>query len=212
MKLLTSHCNYKWLPNLFTGDGKWVTYVNHTRKRKWLRVEQSGIETPKKELHPRIVMWSTWWSVTGVIHLEVLPTSSTITTDLYWQQLDRVVAKLGEKQNKVCFSMTMPNLTLQIRHVKKYWSSDGLCFHICRILQTWLSLTTIYFVLLPMTWAKREMTKKTTSKWISATPLGKSPRSSTNEGFCLFQSVGDKSQIVPEHTLLNLSCIFVVKK
>jgi hypothetical protein len=138
-------------------------------------------------------MLSTWWGVKGVIHWEVLPTSSTVTTDLYCQQLDQVPTKLGEKENKVYFSMTTRNLTLQIRHVKKYWSSDGLGFHICRILQTWLSLNTICFVLLPMTWAKKKMTKKTTSKWTSATALAKSPRSSTNEGSFLFQSVGDKS-------------------
>jgi hypothetical protein len=65
-------------------------------------------------------MLSTWWGVIGIINWDVLPTSSTVTADLYCQQSDRVAAKLGEKQNKVYFSMTTPNLTLQIRHVKKY--------------------------------------------------------------------------------------------
>jgi hypothetical protein len=101
-------------------------------------------------------MLSTWWGVKGAIHWEVLPTSSTVTADLYCQQLDQVPTKLGEKENKVYFSMTTRNLTLQIRHVKKYWSSDGLGCHICRILQTWLSLNTICFVLLPMTWAEKK--------------------------------------------------------
>jgi hypothetical protein len=147
----------------------------------------------KKGTLLKVVMLSTWWGVIGIINWEVLPTSSSVTADVYCQQSDRVAAKLEEKQNKVYFSMATPNLTLQIRHLKKYWSSDGLCFDICCILQTWLSLTTTCFVLLPMTWAEKKLTNKTTSKWTSVTSLAKSPKSSINEGFFPFQSVGDKS-------------------
>ena len=35
MDLLTSHCNYKWLRNLVTGDEKWVLCINDARKRQW---------------------------------------------------------------------------------------------------------------------------------------------------------------------------------
>jgi len=103
MELLTSHRTYEWLRNLVTGDEKWVLYVNHTRKRQWLEVGQSGIATPKDDLHPKKVMLSVWWSVRGIIHWELLPTGSTITADLYCQQLDRVAAELQEKQDKVYF-------------------------------------------------------------------------------------------------------------
>ncbi len=45
-------------------------------------------------------MLSNWW---GLIHWELLPTGSTITADLYCQQLDRVTAILQGKQDKVYF-------------------------------------------------------------------------------------------------------------
>jgi hypothetical protein len=60
MELLTSHRNYEWLRNLITGDEKWVMYVNHTRKRQWLGIGQSGIATPKSDFHPKMVILSVW--------------------------------------------------------------------------------------------------------------------------------------------------------
>lgn len=103
MQLLTFRRSHEWLRNLITGDEKWVMYVNHTRKRQWLAVGQTGIATPKSDLHPKMVMLSVWWGVKGVVHWELLPTGSTITADLYCQQLDRVAAKLQGKQDKVYF-------------------------------------------------------------------------------------------------------------
>jgi hypothetical protein len=52
--------------------------------------------------------------------------------------------------------MTTPDLTLQSQGMKNYSSSDGLWFHIHRILQTWLPLTTICSVLLPIICAKKK--------------------------------------------------------
>jgi histone-lysine N-methyltransferase SETMAR len=46
-------------------------------------------------------MLSVWWGVRGIIHWELLPTGCAITADLYCQQLDRVAAKLQEKQDKI---------------------------------------------------------------------------------------------------------------
>ena len=103
MELLTSHRNYEWLRNLITGDEKWVMYVNHTRKRQWLGVGQSGVATPKRDLHPKMVMLSVWWNARGVIHWELRPTGNTVTVDVYCEQLDRVAAKLQGKQDKVYF-------------------------------------------------------------------------------------------------------------
>ncbi|CAF1504907.1 unnamed protein product, partial [Didymodactylos carnosus] len=94
MDLLTSHRNYEWLRNLITGDEKWVLYVNHTRKRQWLGVGQTGTATPKNDLHPKKVMLSVWWGVKRIIHWELLPVGCTVTADLDGEQLDRVAQKL----------------------------------------------------------------------------------------------------------------------
>ena len=37
MELMMSHWNYRWLHNLIAGDERWMLYVDHTRKRQWLR-------------------------------------------------------------------------------------------------------------------------------------------------------------------------------
>jgi histone-lysine N-methyltransferase SETMAR len=103
MELMTSHRNYEWLRNLITGDEKWVLYVNHTRKRQWLSVRETGVPTPKDDLHPKMVMLSIWWGMRGVIHWELLPTNSTINADCYCKQLDIVAAKLQGKQDRVFF-------------------------------------------------------------------------------------------------------------
>jgi histone-lysine N-methyltransferase SETMAR len=103
MELLTSHPNYEWLHDLISGNEKRVVYVNHTRKRQWLGVGQSDIATPKSYLHAKMVMLSVWCGVRGVIHWELLPTGSTVTADVYCEQLDRVAAKLQGKQGKVYF-------------------------------------------------------------------------------------------------------------
>jgi len=50
-----------------------------------------------------MVVLSVWWGVRGVIHWELLPTGCTVTADLYFQQLERVAAKLQGKQDKVYF-------------------------------------------------------------------------------------------------------------
>ncbi len=103
MELRGSRRNYQWLHNLITGDEKWVLYVNHTRKRQWLGVGQTGIAMPKHDLHPKTMMMSVGWGVRGIIHWELLPTGCVITADLYCQQLDRVAAKLQGKQDRIYF-------------------------------------------------------------------------------------------------------------
>ena len=48
-------------------------------------------------------MLSVWWNMKGVIHWELLPENTTVTAEVYCQQLDRVAAKLQGKQDRVFF-------------------------------------------------------------------------------------------------------------
>jgi hypothetical protein len=48
-------------------------------------------------------MLSVWWGVKGTIHWEILATGYTTTTDLYYQQLNRVAEKLKGKQDRIYF-------------------------------------------------------------------------------------------------------------
>ncbi|CAF4641069.1 unnamed protein product [Rotaria socialis] len=88
MNLMTSHRNYQWLRNLITGDEN---------------SGQTGVATPKADLHPKKVMLSVWSGVNGIIHWELLPNGCTITAELYCQQLDRVAEKLKGKQDRIYY-------------------------------------------------------------------------------------------------------------
>ena len=103
MELMTSHRNYQWLHNLVTSDEKWVLYIKYGYHRQWLSPGQTGVVTPKPDLHPKKVMLSVWLGVRGIIHWEILPDGCTITADLYCQQLNRVAAKLKGKQDRIYF-------------------------------------------------------------------------------------------------------------
>ena len=58
MELMTSHRNYQWLHNLVTGDEKWVLYINYGYYRQRLSHGQTGVVTPKPDLHPKKVVLS----------------------------------------------------------------------------------------------------------------------------------------------------------
>ncbi|CAF4264902.1 unnamed protein product [Rotaria magnacalcarata] len=100
---MTSHRNYQWLRNLITGEEKWVLYINYTHRRQWISSGQTGVATPKADLHPKKVMLSIWWGVYGIIHWEILPNGCTITAELYCQQLGRVAEKLKGTQDRIYY-------------------------------------------------------------------------------------------------------------
>ena len=165
----------------------------------------------KHELDPRMVMFSPYWGVRGMICCEVLPTDSTITTDFYRQQLEQVGAKLRENQHKINFYMATSDLILQSQWVKMYWSSDGRRFHIHRILRTRPLPTTICSILFLIICARKSSMTKTTSKSTPSIFSAKSSRTSMNAGSFLHHSFGEKSYILMEHTLLKNSRVFQVK-
>ena len=120
MDLMTSHRNYQWLRNLITGDEKWVLYINYTHRRQWLSPGQTGVATPKADLHPKKVMLSVWWGVNGIIHWEILPNGRTITADLYCQQLDRLPKNSRESRTEFTICMITQDPMLQSRPAKNY--------------------------------------------------------------------------------------------
>ena len=58
MDLLTSHRNYESFRNLVAGDEKRLLYINYDLEHQWLSVDQTGIVTPRNDLHPKKVMLS----------------------------------------------------------------------------------------------------------------------------------------------------------
>lgn len=103
MQLLTYSRTQEWIKSLITGDEKWVLYVNHRHKKQWLEPGESGIPTPKSVPHQKKIMLCVWWGINGIIHWELMPANTTVTADVYCNQLDRVAEKLDRKQKKVFF-------------------------------------------------------------------------------------------------------------
>ena len=94
-----AQCNFIWLDHLITGDENRVMYEsNHTRKRQWCAVDHVPEPTPKPELHPKKVMLSVCRDVAGVIHWDLLPTNTTVTSSVYTAQLERLKAKHKERR------------------------------------------------------------------------------------------------------------------
>lgn len=85
-----------WLDSIVTGDEKWCLYVNVKRKRTWTKKNEPPQPQPKQGLHPRKVMLCVWWDSRGMILYELLPPGTSITADLYCQQLQHLADKLVE--------------------------------------------------------------------------------------------------------------------
>lgn len=94
--LLSYSQTTNWLSSIITGDEKWCLYINIKRRRSWVDRGSTPELQPKAGLHPNKVMLCVWWDCKGVILFELLPPNTTITADLYCQQLDRLAAKLAE--------------------------------------------------------------------------------------------------------------------
>ena len=96
--LLSFRRRRDWLESIVTGDEKWCLYVNVKRRRSWVSADSTPKPQPKAGLHPRKVMLCIWWDCRGIIHYELLPPNTTITADLYCQQLDALATKIAEKR------------------------------------------------------------------------------------------------------------------
>ena len=98
MNLLSFRRTPDWLNHLVTGDEKWVLYINCRRKYQWLSPNQQPVPTPKPEIRQKKVMLSVWWDVHGIVYWTLLPTNTTITADVYCEQLENLRANLSAKR------------------------------------------------------------------------------------------------------------------
>lgn len=90
--------NDPFLKRIITGDEKWVVYNNVKRKRSWSKKDEKAQSTSKAEIHQKKVMLSVWWDYKGIVYYELLPSNTTINSDVYCQQMDKLNASLQEKR------------------------------------------------------------------------------------------------------------------
>lgn len=94
MALLSKSRRTSWLDRLVTGDEKWVLYVNHCRIHQWVSQGETPQPEPRRDPHGMKVLLSIWWNIHGIVHFELLPSNTFITSSLYCSQLERVYSKL----------------------------------------------------------------------------------------------------------------------
>lgn len=98
LSLLSISRRKDWLATILTSDEKWVVYDNISRKLQWVDIDEQPQPVAKPNMHPRKVMLSVWWDSEGVVYYELLPTNTTITAEVYCEQLERVSHALQQKR------------------------------------------------------------------------------------------------------------------
>ena len=100
-QLLSYRRTHGWLETLVTGDEKWVCYLNIKRKRQWLDKQAKPEPTPKAGPHQLKIMLCIWWDFKGIILWELLPHNTTVNSDLYCAQLDRLNVEIKKKRPEI---------------------------------------------------------------------------------------------------------------
>jgi len=57
---------------MITGDEKWITYDNPTRKRSWIKKREKAQAIAKSRLTRKKLC--VWWDWKGIVHYELYPT------------------------------------------------------------------------------------------------------------------------------------------
>ena len=95
--LLTKKRTFDWLNSYLTGDEKWVLHHNVTRRTSWVDKGQPGIPTPKGPLVQKKVMVTVFWCMKGPLMIDFIPPNTTVNSDVYISQLDRLNQAIKKK-------------------------------------------------------------------------------------------------------------------
>uniref|UniRef100_A0A0N5C6I1 HTH_48 domain-containing protein n=1 Tax=Strongyloides papillosus TaxID=174720 RepID=A0A0N5C6I1_STREA len=95
--LILRNKNDPFLGRLITCDEKWILYDNRKRSGQWLDKDESPKQFPKPKLSPKKIMVTVWWSAIGIIHYDFMKPGETITSESYFQQIEKMHQKLSQK-------------------------------------------------------------------------------------------------------------------
>ncbi|XP_072756194.1 histone-lysine N-methyltransferase SETMAR-like [Anoplolepis gracilipes] len=87
-----------FLKRIVTGDEKWVTYENKSRKRSWSNRGEPAQTIAKPGSTAKKILLCIWWDWKEIIHYELLPSGQTRNSDLYCQQLTRLKQAIDLKR------------------------------------------------------------------------------------------------------------------
>ena len=90
--LIRRERNNLFLKSIVTGDEKCAVYNNLNRKRSWSKkTEPAQTTSPKKK-----IKLSVWWDFKWIVYIELLPANTTINSEVYCNQLDKLSDALKE--------------------------------------------------------------------------------------------------------------------
>lgn len=141
--LLKRQENDPFLKRIITGDEKWVVYNNVKRKRSWSKKDKPAQSTLKADIHQKKVMLSVWWDFKGIVLFELLPDNTTINSEVYCHQLDKLNDSLKQKRPELIDRKDIvfhqdnarPHTSLVTR--QNFYSLDRIYCHSHHILQIW---------------------------------------------------------------------------
>jgi len=82
---------------MITGDEKWFTYDNSTRKRLCIKKGEKAQAIAKPGLTRKKVTLCVWdWK--GIVHYELLSSNQTINSEFYCEQLQRLQQVIESKR------------------------------------------------------------------------------------------------------------------
>ena len=99
--LLSRKRDHSWLRYVTMGDEKWVLYANVKRQRSWVDKGATAGSTAKPEFHQKKVMLCIWWNSEGIVHYEFLPKNTTVTAEVYCEQLQRLTDAMPPNRPKI---------------------------------------------------------------------------------------------------------------
>ena len=83
-----------FLKRMITGDEKWITYDNPTRKRSWIKKGEKAQAILKSGLTRKKMMLCVWWDWNSLWAVIV---QSNINSKLYCEQLQRLQQAIERK-------------------------------------------------------------------------------------------------------------------
>lgn len=95
------HKSDPFLNRIIIFDGKWIQYGNRKCSPQWLDKDESPKPTPKRSIHQKKLMVNVWRSSAGVGHYKFIKQGSSITAEIYCNQLDKMMLKLKGKQPRL---------------------------------------------------------------------------------------------------------------
>ena len=81
-----------------SGDEKWIVYNNIKRKRSWEYLSEPPKVIPKAGLHLKRVLLSTGWHWQRILFFELIPSKTTINSDVYCDKLEKLKTTVQQKR------------------------------------------------------------------------------------------------------------------